>query len=153
LSAAPQIYTSKDHSGGTNVMPAHPNALRLSLAPLVFLAFGGAFPLAAQSADDLPTAFDAGWQGEEVCELLYENDEMRVGRCTFPPGIGHERHFHPPHWGYILEGSTMRITSANGTAERILESGASWWSDGIDWHEAVNIGTETGVYLIVEPKP
>lgn len=133
-------------------MPRYPHAKIFRFAPLFLAALGYAAPLSAQSAEELPTAFDAGWQGEEVCELLYENDDMRVGRCTFPPGIGHERHFHPPHWGYILEGSTMRITDADGAEERVLEAGAAWWSDGVDWHEAVNIGTETGVYLIVEPK-
>ena len=101
----------------------------------------------------LPSAFDAGWKGQKVCELLFENDRMRAARCTFPPGGGHERHYHPPHWGYIVEGGTMRITTASGTVERVLKSGTSWWSDGIDWHEAVNVGPETAIYIIVEPKP
>jgi quercetin dioxygenase-like cupin family protein len=100
----------------------------------------------------LPTALDAGWKGQRVCELLFENAVVRTARCTFPPGVGHERHFHPAHWGYILQGATMRITTADGTVDRELKAGNNWWSDGIAWHEAVNIGTTTGVYLIVEPK-
>jgi quercetin dioxygenase-like cupin family protein len=108
--------------------------------------------LLAAAAAPLPSALEAGWQGRKVCELLFENAEMRAARCTFPPGVGHERHTHPPHWGYILEGSTMRITTEAGTVTRELKAGSSWWSDGIAWHEAVNIGTTTGVYLIIEPK-
>lgn len=104
------------------------------------------------AAPPLPSPLDAGWKGAKVCELLFDNARMRAARCTFPPGVGHERHFHPRHWGYIVEGSTMRITSAAGTVSRILKAGDSWWSDGIDWHEGVNIGTTTGVYIIVEPK-
>jgi hypothetical protein len=100
----------------------------------------------------LPEAFDAGWQGKPVCEVLRDDATMRVGRCTFPPGVGHERHWHRPHWGYILHGGNMRITDATGTVERTLETGASWHSDGIGWHEALNVGSETAVYLIVEPK-
>ena len=46
----------------------------------------------------------------------------------------------------------MRTTTEAGTIERVLKSGTSWWSDGIAWHEAVNVGTETAVYIIVEPK-
>ena len=108
-------------------------------------------PLA--TASQLPSAFEAGWKGQKVCEPLFENERMRAARCTFPPGVGHERHYHPPHWGYIVEGSTMRISNAAGTTERVLKAGTSWWSDGIDWHEPVNVGTTTGVYIIVEPKP
>jgi beta-alanine degradation protein BauB len=104
------------------------------------------------AAPTLPTAFDAGWRGERVCVPLYENAKVRAARCTFPPGGGHERHSHPPHWGYIVQGGTMRTTTDAGTIERVLKSGASWWSDGIIWHEAVNVGTETAVYIIVEPK-
>ncbi len=100
----------------------------------------------------LPSAFDAKWRGNTVCEPLFENARMRAARCTFPPGGGHERHSHPPHWGYIVAGGTMRITDAGGTNVRDLKSGASWWSDGIAWHEAVNIGNTTSVYIIVEPK-
>ena len=107
---------------------------------------------AAAAASPLPSPLEAGWQGRKVCELLFENAEVRAARCTFPPGVGHERHTHAPHWGYILEGSTMRITSESGTVVRELKAGSSWWSDGIAWHEAVNVGKTTGVYLIIEPK-
>jgi hypothetical protein len=46
----------------------------------------------------------------------------------------------------------MRITDKNGTVDRVLPSGSSWWSDGVDWHEPVNVGVTTGVYVIIEPK-
>lgn len=107
----------------------------------------------APPAMPLPSAFDAGWNGAKVCEPLFENESMRAARCTFPPGGGHDRHFHRRHWGYIIEGGTMRITTAAGTVERILNSGTNWWSDGIAWHEAINIGPTTAVYIIIEPKP
>ncbi len=88
--------------------------------PLLCLA---AAPIVLGAADaPLPTALDAGWHGARVCEMLFDNAEMRAMRCTFPPGVGHERHFHPRHWGYIEQGGTMRITTASGTAERVLAS-------------------------------
>jgi quercetin dioxygenase-like cupin family protein len=107
---------------------------------------------ATAAESSLPSAFDAGWHGQKVCELLFDNAQMRAARCTFPPDVGHERHFHAAHWGYIVQGATMRITTAAGTVDRVLKAGDSWWSDGIDWHQAINIGPETGVYIIVEPK-
>jgi quercetin dioxygenase-like cupin family protein len=109
-----------------------------------------AAPAAAEPA--LPGPVEAGWNGKPVCVVLFDNAAMRTARCTFPPGEGHDRHRHPPHWGYILAGSTMRITSASGTVVRELKAGDTWWSDGIAWHEVLNVGTTTGVYLIVEPK-
>ncbi len=114
---------------------------------------GGAIKFAdSVTVSELPHALDAGWKGERVCEPLYENASMRAARCTFPPGVGHEKHFHPPHFGYVVEGGIMEITDADGTRKQETPTGASWWSDGIAWHEAVNVGDTTAVYLIVEPK-
>jgi len=94
----------------------------------------------------------AGWNGEPVCEKLYEDSDHRILRCTFPPGLGHERHFHDRHFGYAITGGRMRITDSSGTREVDLATGSSFASDGVAWHEVVNIGDSTTVYLIVEPK-
>ena len=103
-------------------------------------------------ADALPDPVAAGWQGRSVCEVLREDVDVRIFRCVFPPGVGHERHFHPRHFGYALSGGTMRITSSAGTREVTLETGSSFSSEGIDWHEVVNIGDSVVSYLMVEPK-
>ena len=103
-------------------------------------------------APELPDPVQAGWQGHKVCEVLVDNPQIRTLRCTFPSGEGHQRHFHRAHWGYALAPSTMRITTAGGTVTRELKAGDSWWSDGVAWHEVLNVGATTGVYLIVEPK-
>ena len=122
------------------------------LGGALMLASLGASGQSAPADTALPSPLEAGWGGHKVCELLFENAEVRTLRCTFPPGSGHERHFHAPHWGYVQAGGTMRITSSTGTVVRDLKSGANWWSDGIAWHEAVNAGPTTAIYLIVEPK-
>lgn len=114
------------------------------------------FSLAAEAADTtgLPEAFDAGWQGQQTCELMYETDEVRVGRCSFPPGVGHEKHYHVPHFGYVLEGGTLRITNERGE-DQVVETmtGGTWSTDEITVHNALNIGDTTTSYLIIEPKP
>ena len=102
--------------------------------------------------DRLPDPLEAGWKGESVCELLQENASLRALRCTFPPGVGHERHMHAPHFGYVLQGGKMRITDKSGTRVQETKGGASWSSDGVDWHEALNVGSTTTIYVIVEPK-
>ncbi len=108
--------------------------------------------LALQTAAALPDPVEAGWKGEKVCEPLFENAHVRAARCAFPPGGGHERHFHAPHFGYILEGGVMSITDGSGTRTVPTPAGATWWSDGVEWHETVNIGDTTTVYIIMEPK-
>jgi len=100
----------------------------------------------------LPDPLAAGWQGSPVCEKLHEDADQRILRCSFPPGVGHERHFHPRHFGYAISGGRMRITDANGTRDVDLATGSSFSSTGVSWHEVVNAGDTTVVYLIVEPK-
>ena len=100
----------------------------------------------------LPDPLRAGWEGESVCELLHEDGEQRILRCTFPPGVGHERHFHGPHFGYVITGGRMRIADATGSREVATTTGGHWTSEGVDWHEVLNIGDATTIYLIVEPK-
>ena len=129
--------------------------LRLSLgmlATMLALSAGTSAIHATPAAPQLPDPVQAGWHGHKVCEVLIDNPQVRTARCTFPPGEGHERHFHAAHWGYVLAPSTMRITTAKGTVVRELRAGDTWWSDGVAWHEVFNVGTTTGVYLIVEPK-
>jgi hypothetical protein len=46
----------------------------------------------------------------------------------------------------------MEITDASGTREVDLATGISFASDGVIWHEVLNIGDSTTVFLIIEPK-
>ena len=101
---------------------------------------------------EMPDPLEAGWQGQRVCELLRETDRLRALRCVFPPGAGHERHFHAPHFGYALSGGAMKITDASGTRMAELVTGSHFVSDGIDWHEVLNVGASTVEYLIIESK-
>ena len=106
----------------------------------------------SEQSSSLPDPLAAGWKGRPVCEELHDDPAQRVLRCTFPPGVGHERHYHAPHFGYALAGGRMRLIDANGTREVDLATGSSYASDGVAWHEVLNVGETTVVYLIVEPK-
>jgi quercetin dioxygenase-like cupin family protein len=75
-----------------------------------------------------------------------------VLKCTFPPGAGHERHYHKAHFGYTLAGSTFRITDTTGSREVEVPTGSNFSNEGINWHEVINIGDSTAVFLIIEPK-
>jgi quercetin dioxygenase-like cupin family protein len=119
-----------------------------------WLAVGASvFAVSGFCAQELPDPLLAGWQGEPVCEVLEQDTRLRVLRCSFAPGVGHERHFHAPHWGFALEGGLMRITDSSGVREARLNTGSSFSSEGTAWHEVLNIGDSTVTYLIVEPLP
>jgi quercetin dioxygenase-like cupin family protein len=100
----------------------------------------------------LPDPLEAGWNNEAVCEVLEENEKRRVLKCTFPPGVGHEKHFHAPHFGYTLKGSKFRIKDDKGTREVQVLSGSSFSKEEVTSHEVLNIGDSTAVFLIFEAK-
>lgn len=121
---------------------------RLSGAFIATLAIVGACSVQSPFPDPL----EAGWNGESVCANLHEDSDNRILRCSFPPNMGHERHYHSRHFGYATAGGRVKITDSTGTREVELVTGSSFSSDGVAWHEVVNIGDSTIVYLIIEPK-
>lgn len=105
-----------------------------------------------QQSQNLPDPLEAGWKGESVCEVLQEDTSIRMLKCVFPPGVGHERHFHSKHIGYTIAGAKMQITDSTGTRVLDVKSGGSFNSDGVAWHEVLNLGETTGEFLIIEYK-
>ena len=108
--------------------------------------------LGCDQKNNLPDPLAAGWNNKKVCELLEDNEDVRILKCTFPPGIGHERHYHDTHFGYTLSGSTFRIKDTTGVREVSIPSGTSFFNEQVEWHEVQNIGDSTAVFLIMEPK-
>ena len=120
---------------------------RLSRAACLIVIIAG-----CATATPLPDPLQAGWQGKPVCERLHEDEHQRILRCTFAPAVGHEQHFHAAHFGYAIAGGRMRITDDSGFRVVDLPTGSSFSSTGVKWHEVLNIGDTTVIYLIVEPK-
>ena len=105
-----------------------------------------------KTKSSLPDPLSAGWNGEKVCEKIEENKMQRVLKCTFKPGVGHERHHHLPHFGYTLAGSTFKIKDTSGVRVVNVKTGSYFNNESIEWHEVINIGDSTAVFLIIEPK-
>ena len=105
-----------------------------------------------QAVPELPDPLEAGWKGEKVCEVLEDNDELRVLKCTFPPGVGHEKHYHEPHFGYTLKGGTFKIEDSEGVREVNIPDGYSFSNPTRNEHQVQNIGDSTAVFLIIEYK-
>ena len=121
----------------------------ISLSGLVIIL---ATSVACTAKSTLADPLQAGWNGALVCERLHEDPGQRILRCTFAPGVGHERHYHVPHFGYTIAGGRMRITDESGVREVDALTGGSFTSDGVTWHEVLNVGTTTAVFLIFERK-
>ena len=101
---------------------------------------------------DLPDPYQAGWNGEKVCEVREDNEVLRVLKCTFLTGVGHEKHYHNPHFGYALVGGTFKIEDSTGIRTASFPTGYSWSKDVVSQHQVLNVGDSTSVYLIIEYK-
>jgi quercetin dioxygenase-like cupin family protein len=107
---------------------------------------------ARSHAADVPDALTAGWKGEKRCEKLYQDEQIRVLRCTFPPNVGHEAHSHPASFSYFLSGGHGRVTDSHGTREFETKTDDFRVGKPVEWHEMVNVGDSMQRYLIVEKK-
>lgn len=125
--------------------------MKSKLSVIIFLVLT-LICLNGRAQDPLSDPLNAGWKGEAVCELLEENEKLRVLQCTFAPGIGHEKHFHSAHFAYAISGSRFRLEDKNGVREVDFPTGSNYYSAGVEWHTALNIGDSTAVVLIIEPK-
>jgi len=64
-------------------------------------------PFVAMAQEQLPDTIEAGWKGKPVCEVLFEDEKIRTGTCTYPPGVGQDRHSHGPYFTYIISGGSL----------------------------------------------
>lgn len=109
-------------------------------------------PFLANAEEKEMDTIEAGWKGEPVCVVLQEDENIRMITCTYPPGVGQDRHYHPSYMGYVLQGGTLKSTSASGTRESTSVAGRSFNSAGTEWHELVNVGDTTVQFLAIESK-
>lgn len=119
---------------------------------IILLVSQSLFLYSCKRKNNLPDPLEAGWNGKKVCEVLEDNNELRVLKCTFPPNVGHEKHYHNPHVGYTLNKGKFRITDYKGTREVNVPKGYVFSNDSITTHQVLNIGTTTAVFLIMEYK-
>ncbi len=103
-------------------------------------------------ADPVPNALSVEWQGKKPCEKLFEDAQMLIARCTFPPGSKHLKHSHPGYFSYVLSGGKVQIEDAKGTHQLEPRTRGYANSPPIPWHELTNVGDTTVSYLVVERK-
>ena len=123
---------------------------RLSIAIVAATMLSAPF---VANAQDVPDAVSVEWQGKKPCEKLYEDDQIRILRCSLPPGAKHVRHQHPTNFGYILNGAKLLAQNANGMQpQQELETDSIVVSPPVPWHEVTNVGDSTLRVVVVEMK-
>ena len=103
-------------------------------------------------ADDVPDALSVEWQGKNPCEKLFEDAQVRMARCTFPPGAMHVCHSHPAYLSYVVSGGQGQVQDEKGTRKVNFVTGALADVPPVPWHELANTGDTTLQFLIVEKK-
>lgn len=126
-----------------------------SSAPLcLFFVFCSvsALPAPAAIAEDVPDALSVEWQGKKPCDNLFEDTQIRVSRCTLPPGTAHVCHSHPSYVYYVLSGGKAELQDEKGSRKVDLATGAFVELPPVPWHDLANIGETTLQFLIIEKK-
>jgi beta-alanine degradation protein BauB len=124
---------------------------RFQFYPIVVL-LGMTLSMCPVLGADVPDALSVEWQGKKPCELLHEDSQIRIMRCTLPPGAVHVRHSHPASFNYVLSGGKVQLQDEKGTRAAEVPTGAHVDSPPVPWHEATNVGDTTLQFLVIEEK-
>jgi quercetin dioxygenase-like cupin family protein len=108
--------------------------------------------VAAARAADVPDALSVEWQGKKPCEKLFDDEQVRVARCTFPPGAVHVCHSHPSYLSYVVSGGQRQVEDEKGIRKINVTAGAIVDVPPTPWHEFANKGDTTIQFVIVEKK-
>ncbi len=84
--------------------------------------------------------------------VLLENEQVRVLEWRAAPGEKEPLHSHPGMVVYVLSGTKMRFTTADGKSEeRESKAGTAVWSEPVT-HSGENLGTSEAHVLLIELK-
>jgi quercetin dioxygenase-like cupin family protein len=125
----------------------------MRFAVILACAAFGTFTLSSHAkAENVPDALSVTWHGKHPCEKLFEDDKIRVLRCTFKPTWVHVKHKHPANLVYTLSGGKVKTEDADGVRHAIAKTGAFAINKPIAWHQVTSTGRTTLRYLVVELK-
>jgi hypothetical protein len=81
------------------------------------------------------------WQRKKPCEKLHEDDQIRILRCTFPPGG--QASASPRKFRLLVKRWNVEVLNASGTRQVETVTDAATLSPAIPWHEVTNIADTT----------
>jgi hypothetical protein len=118
------LFTTRDPKAYSNQQRGSVMNPKSKVALPAVVALGllaASFPA---SADDVPDGLSVEWQGKKPCEKLYEDTQVLVARCTFPPGAVHLCHTHPSYVYYVLSGGKAEVQDEKGKRKVDVATGA-----------------------------
>lgn len=87
-----------------------------------------------------------------IYRVLFENERLRALEVRMMPGAESALHGHPDYFVYVLDGGTVKLTSASGEgAELPIEPGQVLFRPAEE-HAAKNVGDVELRALFVELK-
>jgi quercetin dioxygenase-like cupin family protein len=110
------------------------------------------FSVSAAFSQPVPDSMAVEWQGKKMCENLYEDAQVRVLRCSFPPRSIQGKHSHSGYFGYVLSGGKFTVEDDKGKREVEQATGQSGASPPTLGHIITNTGDNTFSVLLVEKK-
>lgn len=86
-------------------------------------------------------------------EILVENDKVRVGRWTFPPGSETGQHRHAMAYVVVpMTTGTLVVRDAQGQRDNNLVAGSPYYGDAGVEHNVFNESSAQIVFIEVELK-
>ena len=98
------------------------------------------------------TAFGQTAIDQKPCEKFYEDAQILIARCTFPPGSKHVLLSQSGYFSYVLSGGEWQIKDDTGTRQIEPRTGSHTNNPPLQWQELTNVGDTTLGYLVIERK-
>ena len=106
----------------------------------------------AVQAESNPDAWPFEWQDQKPCERLFEDVQIRITRCIFPPGAVHFHRFRFGYFSYMLSNGKGLLAENKGTRQIEVHADTFGNSQPNTYYELTNTSEQTLRYLVIERK-
>jgi quercetin dioxygenase-like cupin family protein len=96
--------------------------------------------------------FPLSGKARNLAKKLFDDEHVRVVRCTFAPGAVHVCHSHPGYLSYVVNGGQGQVQDEKGIRKIDVVAGALLDVPPTPWHEFANVGNTTIQFVVIEKK-
>ena len=89
----------------------------------------------------------------DIYDVLLENEDVKILKVSFPPGVGDNMHDHYPFSFYVIDGGKLQVTLPDGKVNEMeAGDGFSGHNEKGVRHKVKNVGEEAVNIILVEHK-